>query len=159
MADHPQVDIGVEQAVDPDVDLHVPAQRKEFSPGLLGVIAAGGALGALARYGISQWLPAAPGQFPWDTLLINVLGCFCIGVLMVLLTETWSAHPLLRPFFGVGVLGGFTTFSTYANETRELLRPGSVPVAFGYLGGTLIAALAAVAGGIWLTRRLVGAAR
>ncbi|HWE91320.1 MAG TPA: fluoride efflux transporter CrcB [Pseudonocardiaceae bacterium] len=149
----------VDEAIDPDVDLHVPAHRREFSARLLGVIAVGGSLGALARYGISQWLPTTPGHFPWGTLLINLFGCFCIGVLMVLITEVWSAHPLLRPFLGVGVLGGFTTFSTYANEVRGLLRPGLVPVAFGYLGGTVLGAVVAAIGGVWLTRWLVGARR
>lgn len=149
-------------AVDPDVDLHVPAQRREFSgahPWVLGVIAVGGALGSLARYAIGQLLPTQPGGFPLATFVINVGGCLLIGVLMVLITEVITDRPLLRPFIGVGILGGFTTFSTYANEVRGLLRPGSVPVAFGYAAATLVAALLAVLAGMVAARRLVAARR
>jgi CrcB protein len=140
-------------SVDPDVDVHVPAQRREMARthgGVLAVIAVGGGLGALARYGISLWLPTTPGHFPWGTFLINVLGCFLIGVLMV----RWGQRPLLRPFLGVGVLGGFTTFSTYAVETRALLTPGDVPIAMAYLFGTLAAAMLAVLAGVALMRAL-----
>jgi CrcB protein len=142
-----------ERAVDPDVDLHVPAQRGELVGArsrVLGVIAVGGGLGALARYGIELLLPAAPGGFPWGTFLINIAGCALIGVLMVLVTDVVPGLPLLRPFVGVGVLGGFTTFSTYANEIRGLLRPGSLPVAVVYLAGTLGCALLAVLAGMAL---------
>jgi fluoride exporter len=144
--------------VDPDVDLHVPAQRRELvgrHVRVLGAIAVGGALGALARYGVGTLLPTEPGRFPWGTFAINVTGCLLIGVLMVLVTDVFPARPLLRPFLGVGVLGGFTTFSTYANEIRGLLRPGSVLLAFGYLAGTLVCALLAVLVGMTVTRRLV----
>jgi CrcB protein len=143
-------------AVDPDVDLHVPAHRRELHPRTLVVIAVGGAVGALARYGVGLVLPTVPGRFPWGTFLINVVGCLLIGVLMVLVTDVFTGWPLLRPFLGVGVLGGFTTFSTYANEARGLLRPGSVPVAFGYLAGTLVSALLAVLVGMVVARRLWG---
>jgi CrcB protein len=147
-----------EDVVDPDVDLRVPAHRRELvgrQTRVLGVIAVGGAFGALARYGVGTLLPTVPGRFPWGTFTINVVGCLLIGVLMVLVTDVFTARPLLRPFLGVGVLGGFTTFSTYANEIRGLLRPGSVPVAFAYLAGTLVGALLAVLLGIVLTRGLL----
>ncbi|TNC24131.1 fluoride efflux transporter CrcB [Amycolatopsis alkalitolerans] len=150
------------ELVDPDVDLRVPAQRRELfaSHGaVLIVISLGGGLGALARYGLARALPTPSGGFPWNTFLTNVIGCFLIGVLMVLITEVWSAHRLVRPFLGVGFLGGFTTFSTYASDFRTLLRPGTVGVAFAYLAGTVLAALAAVLVGVWLTRTVTGAAR
>ncbi|GAB2729732.1 fluoride efflux transporter CrcB [Nocardia thraciensis] len=116
------------------------------------VIALGGGLGALARYGLAQWWPTHPGEYPWATFVTNVTGCFLIGVLMVAVAEIWPAHPLVRPFLGVGILGGFTTFSTYANEIRELLRPGDLLVASGYLAGTLVGALLATAVAMRLTR-------
>ncbi|WP_043835931.1 fluoride efflux transporter CrcB [Amycolatopsis sp. VC5-11] len=147
-----------EEPLDPDVDLRDPVQQRELvrhHVSVLGVIALGGGLGALARYGLAQALPAETGGFPWATFWTNVAGCFLIGVLMVLVTEAWSAHRLVRPFLGVGVLGGFTTFSTYAVEARNLLRPDTVPLAFGYLGGTLAAALLAVLLGHAITRKLV----
>jgi fluoride exporter len=151
-----------ESAVDPDVDLHVPAQRRELTGAhvrVLGVIALGGGIGALGRYGIESLLPAAPGGFPWGTFLINVSGCALIGVLMVLVTDVFTGRPLLRPFVGVGVLGGFTTFSTYANEVRGLLRPGALPVAFSYLAGTVVCALLAVLGAMVATRALLARTR
>lgn len=148
--------------IDSDVDLRVPAQRRELvrtHGAVLVVIALGGGLGALGRYGLAVLLPTPPGAFPWSTFITNVVGCFLIGVLMVLITEVWSAHRLARPFLGVGVLGGFTTFSTYANEIRALLQPGTIVLAFGYLAGTLVAALLAVLAGVWLTRTVTGSAR
>lgn len=148
--------------IDPDVDLHVQTHRGELarSPAaVLLVIALGGGLGALARYGVAKWLPTEPGRFPWGTFLTNVTGCLLIGVLMVLVVEVLRTHPLVRPFFGVGVLGGFTTFSTYAVETRELLRPGAVVLAFAYLAGTLLTAGLAVLAGVALTRSITRSAR
>jgi CrcB protein len=144
-----------EEPIDPDIDLHVPGQRGELARthgAVLAVVALGGGLGALARYGAGLLWPVRPGGFPWATFAVNVLGCFLIGVLMVLLTEVYSAHRLARPFLGVGVLGGFTTFSTYAVEIRELLAPGTVGLAFGDLAGTVIMALLAVLAGARLTR-------
>lgn len=144
--------------IDSDVDVHVSAQRTELARShgrILLVVALGGGIGALARYGIGLLLPTTPGHFPLGTFLINVLGCALIGVLMVLVTEVYPGNPLLRPFFGTGILGGFTTFSTYSNEFRALLRPGTVPLAVAYLAGTLIGALLAVSLATWLTRRLV----
>ncbi|GAA4828422.1 fluoride efflux transporter CrcB [Saccharopolyspora rosea] len=126
---------------------------------VLGVISAGGGLGALARYGIAVLLPSEPDRFPWGTFTTNVTGCFLIGVLMVLITDVWSAHRLLRPFLGVGLLGGYTTFSTYAVEFRSLLHPGAVGTAFAYLAGTPVAALLAVFAGVVLTRRVTGVVR
>lgn len=143
--------------IDPDIDLHVPAQRRELARThgwVLLVIALGGGLGALARYGVGQLWPTPAGGFPWATFTVNATGCLLIGVLMVLLHEVWSAHPLFRPFLGVGVLGGFTTFSTYADEVRALLEPGSAVISLSYLAGTVLVALLAVFAGMWLTRTL-----
>ncbi|MEV7419700.1 CrcB family protein [Streptomyces sp. NPDC089919] len=145
------------EAIDPDVDLHVPAQRAERQGPVLAAVSAGGVLGALARYAVSLAWPAAPGAFPWATFGINVLGCGLIGVLMVLISEGGRrAHPLLRPFLGVGVLGGFTTFSTYAVDFSRLLDRGEAGTALAYAGATLAGAL----GAVWLaasaTRALAG---
>lgn len=121
----------------------------------LAAIAAGGALGALARHGIGLLLPTAPGAFPAATFGINVLGCLLIGVLLVVVTEVRAAHPLVRPFLATGVLGGFTTFSTYALDARQLLGTGHAVTALGYVAGTLVAAVLATWAGAAVTRRVV----
>lgn len=140
------------RAVDPDVDLRVTAPPRVRTAPVLVAIAVGGGLGGLARYGLSLTFPADPGAIPWGTLIANVLGCVLIGVLMVLVTEVWSPHRLVRPFLGVGLLGGFTTFSAYAVEVRDLLVPGSAPVAMAYLAGTVLSCLLATVAAVALTR-------
>ena len=122
---------------------------------ILLVIALGGALGAAARYGMARALPHSPGEFPWSTLLTNVAGCLAIGVLMVIVVERLPANRLVRPFFGTGLLGGFTTFSTYAVDTRALLAAGRPAVAAAYLFGTLALGLLAVSVGLRATERLL----
>ncbi|MFB6615809.1 CrcB family protein [Streptomyces sp. NPDC085524] len=144
------------EAIDPDVDLHVPAQRAEPQGRVLAAVAAGGALGASARYGVSLIWPAGTGDFPWATLWVNAAGCALIGVLMVLISEGGrSAHPLVRPFAGVGVLGGFTTFSTYAVDFSRLLDEGEADRALAYAGLTVVAALGAVWAAASVTRLAV----
>ncbi len=147
---------------DPDVDLHVPRQRRELARGhgdVLVAISLGGGLGGLERYGIGYAFPAASAGFPWATFAINVVGCLLIGVLMVLVAEVWGSHRLVRPFLGVGVLGGFTTFSTYVVDIQRLVNAQAAGVALGYLVATVVAALVAVYIGITLTRLAVRARR
>ena len=80
-----------------------------------------------------------------------------MGVLVVLVAEAREAHPIIRPFLGVGVLGGFTTFSSYAVEAHQLLAGGHLATALGYLVLTVLAAVAAVVVGLQVTRSLAGA--
>lgn len=119
-------------------------------------VALGGVLGALARYGAGLVWPTAPTAFPWTTLVVNVVGCAVIGAFLVLITEVWVPHPLLRPFFGTGVLGGFTTFSTYAVDVHRLVDRGYAARGLGYLAATLLAAMTAVWAAAALTRWAVG---
>ncbi|MBV6700564.1 fluoride efflux transporter CrcB [Kitasatospora aureofaciens] len=121
----------------------------------VAVVAAGGAIGAVARYGAGLAWAGGPTAFPWTTLLINVVGCAVIGVFLVAITEGRPAHPLLRPFFGTGVLGGFTTFSTYAVDIRRLLEEERLGLGLAYLGLTLLGALGAVWAAAGVTRRLI----
>ncbi|MEV0844362.1 fluoride efflux transporter CrcB [Streptomyces sp. NPDC049954] len=123
---------------------------------VVGAVSAGGVLGALARYGMGLGWPTPRDGFPWTTFTINVLGCFVIGVLLVSVTEIFRAHRLLRPFFGTGVLGGFTTFSTYCVDIQQLIENGRPGTAVAYLAATAVAALAAVTLAARLTRRLLG---
>lgn len=119
---------------------------------LVAVIAAGGAVGGGARYLVSHAIPHH--GFPWATLTENVLGCLLLGVLMVLLLEVWRPRRYARPFLGVGVLGGFTTFSAYTVETHGLLAAGRGPAAMAYMFGSVAAGLLATWVGIAVTRRL-----
>ena len=128
--------------IDPDV-----SDRQELSrhpAAVLGAIAAGGALGAEARAGIAAVVPTPAGGFPVGTLLINVTGCLLIGVLMVLIVEADRGHPLTRPFLGVGVLGGYTTFSGYAVDAQRLIDAGHAAAAVAALALTPVLALLAV---------------
>ncbi|GCD43096.1 fluoride efflux transporter CrcB [Streptomyces paromomycinus] len=111
---------------------------------VVGAVALGGGIGAALRYGATLLWPTAPGTFPTTVFLVNVVGCALMGVLMALITERGTPHPLLRPFLGTGVLGGFTTFSTYTADIRHLTDTGRLAVGLAYLAATLLAALAAV---------------
>lgn len=119
------------------------------------MIALGGMIGATARYEVGVGWPVAAGHFPWATFSVNVLGCGLIGILIVVVSDVWAGQRLLRPFLGTGVLGGFTTFSTYAVDARGLLAEGHVVAGIGYLLGTLLAALLAVQLAASTTRKLV----
>ncbi len=120
---------------------------------ILLVIAAGGALGSMARWALSVTIPLTTGAAPWvATWIENVTGGLLLGALMVLILDVWPPSRYLRPFVGVGILGGYTTFSTYMLDAFTLLAAGSVPVAFGYLLGTLLTGLFAVWVGIVVAR-------
>jgi CrcB protein len=108
----------------------------------------------LTRYALGTWIMTKyTGRFPMGTFVINVTGSFLIGVLMTLLTERLQPHPNWRLFLVVGVLGGYTTFSTFEYETFQAVREGArwlaaiyvaASVVFGYLGvwlGTVAARL------------------
>lgn len=128
---------------------HVPDSLPVLLRGhgdLLPVVAAGGALGSLGRWAIAEALPHAADQIAWATFIENVTGTALIGLLMAFLLGPWSHTRYLRPFLGVGVLGGYTTFSTYVLDARGLFASGSPAAAFGYLTGTVVSALV----GVWL---------
>jgi fluoride exporter len=115
----------------------------------VGWVAVGGGLGSAARWQLGEWFSPASGPLwpalPWTTLAINVVGAFLLAAL-----PGWSVvrhRPLLALALGPGVLGGFTTLSTYSEETRTLLANGRVAVATGYAAGTLAACLIAVHAG------------
>ena len=122
---------------------------------VLAVVALGGMLGAAARYGLERTWPAPGDRWPWATLFVNASGCLLIGVLMAWV-ETGRAHRLARPFFGVGLLGGYTTFSTYAVQTGELWAHGRVEIGALYLVATPVMALACVILGARSARHLIG---
>jgi CrcB protein len=126
--------------------------RETGQSAVVAAVSAGGMLGAAGRHGVNEWLPTSSGAFPWSTFVVNVTGCLLMGVLLVTIGELRTPHPLARPFLAVGVLGGFTTFSAYAVEVQQLLDAGRLVMALGYLVGTLLTALLAVAAGMRLMR-------
>jgi CrcB protein len=111
------------------------------------VVFIGGGVGAFARYSmqgiIYRWIGTA---FPYGTLAVNVIGCFLIGLFMIVFEDRFLVNPTLRIFLTVGILGGFTTFSTFSYETISMLRDGEIYFAFanilvslvGCLGGTYL---------------------
>ena len=106
--------------------------RSASHAAVLVAIALGGALGAPARYEIAQLIPITPGTFPWATFWTNVSGAFVLGVFLTIVIERFPPTRFVRPFFGIGFLGAYTTFSTLAVETATLVKDGDVA-----LGGRL----------------------
>jgi fluoride exporter len=117
---------------------------------LTGAVAAGGAAGALARHGVDVLAPAG-AAFPWPTLLVNVLGAFALALLPALAVVRRS--PAWAAALGPGLLGGFTTMSTYAEQSRRLLADDRLGAAMAYVVGTLLACLVAVLLAQLLVRR------
>lgn len=136
-----------------DVVIPVDPDLAPAVPGTLAVIALGGMVGASARYGVARWLPTDPGRFPWATFWTNLSGSFLLGLLLVLVIERLPPTRYLRPFVATGILGAFTTMSTYEVETALLLKDGHTATALLYGVGSLAAGLALAAAGIRVGRR------
>jgi CrcB protein len=117
----------------------------------------GGAIGSGARYLLSGWLLALAGPgFPYGTLAVNVIGSFLLGLLMEVSLTTESFPPLLRLALGTGVMGGFTTYSTFNYETLRLFQDGAWLLGFMNLAVTVITCLAAGALGLVVGRLVAG---
>jgi CrcB protein len=119
------------------------------------LVALGGAVGSVARYGVGKATgPQLTGSVPWQTFLVNATGAFVIGLLLVAAARLgWPGW--WRPLLAVGVLGGYTTFSTFALETVELALRGSYGTAAAYSLGSLAVGLVAAAAGIFLGRAVL----
>jgi fluoride exporter len=118
-------------------------------------VALGGAIGAVARFGVSEIGVRLSHGFPWQTLAVNVVGCFAMGIVAGLLQIRQPLPDFLRPFLITGVLGGFTTFSAFALDFSVLVERQSHVEAFGYAVGSVVLSLVAVFAGLALTRSLV----
>lgn len=111
----------------------------------LWLVAVGGALGAVARAGLSTAIRSRwPSSLPWGTIVVNLAGCLLLGVLTGLLDSRPHLSPTWRAFGAVGVLGAFTTFSTFEHETLVLLQQGEVPAALANVLLSVVLGLAAV---------------
>jgi CrcB protein len=117
------------------------------------VVLAGAGLGGLARYVAGSWIMLRyGGRFPLGTLIVNVSGSFLIGVLMTLLTERLHPHPNWRLFLVVGILGGYTTFSSFEYEIYQSVRDGARWMGMLYLTGSVVLGYM----GVWLGALMVG---
>jgi CrcB protein len=154
MAPTDRADLSREEVFVPDARATAATQR--LRPDVLAVIAVGGVLGAEARYAVGALLPHTADGWPWSTLLVNVSGCVLIGALMVVITELAYGHRLLRPFLGVGVLGGYTTFSTATVETLALMTAGHPAAAIAYTVATPVLAVLGCGAGVLAARLAAG---
>ena len=118
------------------------------------MIAAGGAVGSVARHTVGRLVgPSAQGGVPWHTLVVNVTGAFALGLLLaVAARHGWPGW--WRPLLGVGLLGGYTTFSAFSLESAELILQGHAGVATAYIAGSAAAAVAGALAGILLGRAI-----
>ena len=120
------------------------------------VVAVGGALGALARAGVGELLPAEPGTWAWSTLVVNTTGGFALGALLALLAVRVPRTPYPRLLLGTGVLGGYTTFSTFSVDVVGLLDAGRPTAAAAYALCSVVVLLAATVAGSRAVRWTVG---
>jgi CrcB protein len=119
------------------------------------LVAAGGAIGASLRhlvnlFSLRLWGPS----FPWSTLIVNLVGCFAMGVLVEFLARRFNASNELRLFLATGILGGFTTFSAFSLDVAVLWERGASTVALGYVALSVLGSILAVFAGLWLARAL-----
>jgi CrcB protein len=151
--------------IDPDLDpsdpgepvvgasRRLPGQRhRRARPDVLAVIAVGGMLGATARFKLSETFPSTPGKFPWATFWTNLSGSFLLGFLLIVLLEHFPPTRYIRPFLATGILGAYTTMSTYTTETALLIKDGHVTTALLYGIGSIAAGTFLAYAGIVLAR-------
>lgn len=117
-------------------------------------VAGGGAVGAIARYSLNQLLAKMFAPFPFATFFINISGSFLIGFLAIIFTEKLTDSENWRLFLMVGLLGAYTTFSTFELETFELIREKQLLTAFFYVAASFAAGLIGVFSGIWLGKKI-----
>ena len=118
-------------------------------------VAIGGAIGSAARYGVNIWSARLFGaDFPWHTFIVNVVGCFAMGVLVELMALKLNVGNDARAFLTTGILGGFTTFSAYSLDFALLIERKSYGAAVAYGAGSVALSLIAVFAGLSLVRTL-----
>jgi fluoride exporter len=127
-------------------------RRPEFGVDTLRPIALGGAIGALARYGLLRAVPTHRGGFPWGTWTINIVGSAALGLLLGAVIVGAHMHPRRRAFLATGVLGAFTTFSTMAIEADQLVGAHRFATSALYLALSVVVGLGALTTGARLTR-------
>lgn len=124
---------------------------------LIGWIAAGGAIGAVARYLVVIAAAQLWGvSFPWGTVIVNVVGSFILGVLVETMALFWSVGESMRAFLVVGMLGAFTTFSAFSLDVVVLYQRGDLAVAMAYVLASVVLSVLALFAGLALVRAMAG---
>src|SRR5882757_5249147 len=121
---------------------------------ILLAVALGGALGSLLRYAVASAIPSQAG-FPLGIFIVNITGGFLMGVIVELGALKLNLTPEVRAFLTVGILGGYTTFSTFSLDSVLLLQRGAYGAAALYIGGSVVLSIAALFAGLYLVRALV----
>jgi fluoride exporter len=123
--------------------------------GILLAVALGGALGSLARYFVAGAVQSAawPG-FPWGIFVVNISGGFIMGLIVEASALKFSLSPDLRAFLTIGILGGYTTFSTFSLDSVLLIQRGAYGAAAAYITGSAILSIGALFAGLWLVRSI-----
>lgn len=119
------------------------------------LVAVGGAIGSVARYLVGLWATRLAGpNFPWGTLTVNVVGAFAIGLLVEMVARRFDASTEIRAFIVTGILGGFTTWSSFTLDTMVLFERGEIGLSALYLLASLLVSFAAIFAGLALGRAL-----
>ena len=120
--------------------------------GMLFSVGVGGGLGALARYYIAGWIQPAGAQFNWGIFIVNITGGLLMGLIVEASALKLNLTPELRSFLTVGILRGYTTFSTFSLDSALLLQKGQYGLAAAYVIGSVVLSIAALFAGLWIAR-------
>jgi CrcB protein len=122
--------------------------------GIVAAVAMGGAIGSVTRYFVSGIQNPAWTGFPYGIFTVNVTGGFVMGLLTELMALKFSVSPEVRAFLTTGIMGGYTTFSTFSLESALLIQRGAYVTATGYVAGSAVLSIAALFCGLWLVRAI-----
>jgi CrcB protein len=120
--------------------------------GMVFAVGIGGGLGALARYYLAGAIQSAGALFPWGIFVVNITGGLLMGMIVEASALKLSLSPELRSFLTVGILGGYTTFSTFSLDSALLLQKGEYALAAGYMIGSVVLSILALFAGLWIVR-------
>ena len=119
------------------------------------IVGTGSFIGGAMRYLLSTYIKNMYGQtFPWGTLVVNLLGCFVFGIIFALFSKHNSTDNTFYLLLTTGICGGFTTFSTFANESVQMIQNGNIGEFIGYMATSVIVGIALIALGHWIVKVL-----
>ena len=122
--------------------------------GMVFAVGVGGGIGALARYYIAGWVQPAGAVFPWGIFIVNISGGLLMGMIVEASALRLNLSPELRSFLTVGILGGYTTFSTFSLDSALMLQKGQYSLAATYMVGSVALSIFALFAGLWIIRTL-----